>query len=52
MLARERLQSELGVTDDELTAVADDVERELQAVEQSALAAPFPEPEDFPEFKS
>jgi TPP-dependent pyruvate/acetoin dehydrogenase alpha subunit len=52
VLARERLHSELGVTDDELTAVADDVERELQAVEQSALAAPFPEPEDFPEFKS
>ena len=34
------------------TAVAADVERELAGVEQAALAAPFPEPEPFPEFKS
>ena len=52
VLARERLQSELGVPESELDEVAADVERELAAVEEAALRAPFPEPEPFPEFKS
>jgi acetoin:2,6-dichlorophenolindophenol oxidoreductase subunit alpha len=52
VLARERLRDELDVPDDQLDGVVADVERELGEVEQAALAAPFPEPEPFPEFKS
>ena len=51
VLARGRLHDELGVSEDSLEAIADDVERELSAVEAAALAAPFPEPAPFPEFK-
>jgi TPP-dependent pyruvate/acetoin dehydrogenase alpha subunit len=52
VLARERLRTELGVPEEQLEDIAADVERELVEVEQAALAAPFPEPEPFPEFKS
>jgi TPP-dependent pyruvate/acetoin dehydrogenase alpha subunit len=52
VVARERLQGELGVAEDELAALSEDVERELRGVEQAALAAPFPEPAAFPEFKA
>ena len=52
VVARERLRDELDVPEAELQGVATDVERELDEVEQSALEAPFPQPEPFPEFKS
>jgi TPP-dependent pyruvate/acetoin dehydrogenase alpha subunit len=52
VLARARLHDELGVGEDDLQAIADDVERELASVEEAALAAPFPEPAPFPEFKA
>jgi TPP-dependent pyruvate/acetoin dehydrogenase alpha subunit len=37
--------------DEELLAIAADVQAELDRIEASALAAPFPEPRDYPEFK-
>jgi len=52
VVARERLRDELHVPEAELDEVAAGVERELAEVEQTALQAPFPEPEPFPEFKS
>jgi TPP-dependent pyruvate/acetoin dehydrogenase alpha subunit len=52
VIARARLHDEFGVSEDSLEAIADDVERELSAVEAAALAAPFPEPAPFPEFKA
>jgi TPP-dependent pyruvate/acetoin dehydrogenase alpha subunit len=52
VLARAQLHDELGVAEEELESIAEDVERELTEVEAAALAAPFPEPEPFPEFKS
>ena len=44
-----QLRDRLG--DEGLKAVADEVEAELALVEASALAAPFPEPQSYPEFK-
>jgi TPP-dependent pyruvate/acetoin dehydrogenase alpha subunit len=44
-----QLRDRLG--DEGLKAVADEVETELALVETSALAAPFPEPRSYPEFK-
>jgi acetoin:2,6-dichlorophenolindophenol oxidoreductase subunit alpha len=40
-----------GATPERLQQVADDVERELREVEAAALAAPFPDPAEFTEFK-
>jgi acetoin:2,6-dichlorophenolindophenol oxidoreductase subunit alpha len=42
----------LGIDDDAVAAIAAEVERELDAAEASALAAPFPEPSRLPEFSS
>jgi TPP-dependent pyruvate/acetoin dehydrogenase alpha subunit len=52
VLARARLHDELGMSEDALESIADDVERELAAVEAAALAGPFPEPAPFPEFRT
>ena len=51
LVAERRLAEEHAVTATRLEEVADDVERELAEVEQAALAAPFPEPAAFSEFK-
>jgi acetoin:2,6-dichlorophenolindophenol oxidoreductase subunit alpha len=48
-VAGDRLRAAIG--DAELQAINDDVDAELERIEQSALAAPFPEPRDYPEFK-
>jgi TPP-dependent pyruvate/acetoin dehydrogenase alpha subunit len=49
-LAEQRLRTDYGVSDDRLRTVDEEVERELEEVERNALAAPFPEPSDIPEF--
>ncbi len=51
VVAEKRLTDEHGASADELRQVADEVEQELAEVERAALAAPFPEPETFSEFK-
>jgi TPP-dependent pyruvate/acetoin dehydrogenase alpha subunit len=51
LVAERRLAAEHGVTAERLAEVAADVERELQEVEEAALAAPFPEQAAFSEFK-
>ena len=51
LVAERHLAEERAVTAERLEEVADDVERELAAVEQAALAAPFPEPAAYSEFK-
>jgi TPP-dependent pyruvate/acetoin dehydrogenase alpha subunit len=43
-----RLRGELG--DDQTAAIADEVRRVLERIERGALAAPFPDPRDYPEF--
>ncbi len=48
-VAADRLRSAHGA--DALSAIADDVQAELERIEQSALAAPFPEPGRYAEFK-
>jgi TPP-dependent pyruvate/acetoin dehydrogenase alpha subunit len=48
-LAGDRLGAAIG--DEELQAIVDGVEAELERIERSALAAPYPEPRDYPEFK-
>ena len=48
-VAGQRLRASIG--DAELQAIVDGVQAELDRIEQSALAAPFPEPRDYPEFK-
>jgi TPP-dependent pyruvate/acetoin dehydrogenase alpha subunit len=48
-VAGDRLGAAIG--DEELQAIVDGVQAELERIEQSALAAPFPEPRDYPEFK-
>ncbi len=48
-VAAGQLQAVLG--DDGLQAIADDVQDELERIETSALAAPFPEPRVYAEFK-
>jgi acetoin:2,6-dichlorophenolindophenol oxidoreductase subunit alpha len=52
LVAERRLAAEHGVTAERLAEVAADVERELQEVEEAALAAPFPEQAAFSEFKA
>jgi TPP-dependent pyruvate/acetoin dehydrogenase alpha subunit len=49
VVAGDRLGGAIG--DEELQAIVDGVQAELERIEQSALAAPFPEPRDYPEFK-
>ena len=51
LVAERRLAEEHAVTAARLEEVANDVERELAEVEQAALAAPFPEPAAYSEFK-
>jgi TPP-dependent pyruvate/acetoin dehydrogenase alpha subunit len=51
VVAEKRLTAELGASADQLRQVAEEVEQELAEVEQAALAAPFPEPDAFAEFK-
>jgi TPP-dependent pyruvate/acetoin dehydrogenase alpha subunit len=51
LVAERRLAAEHGVTAEQLGDVAAEVERELQAVEESALAAPFPDEAAVTEFK-
>jgi TPP-dependent pyruvate/acetoin dehydrogenase alpha subunit len=51
LVAQRRLAEEHAVTAERLEEVAEDVERELAGVEEAALAAPFPEPAVYSEFK-
>ena len=51
VVAERRLTEEHGVSADQLREIVEDVEREVAEAEQSALAAPFPEPSDYSEFK-
>jgi acetoin:2,6-dichlorophenolindophenol oxidoreductase subunit alpha len=51
VIAAQRLAEEHAVDAARLQEVADDVELELAEVERAGLAAPFPEPAPFPEFK-
>jgi TPP-dependent pyruvate/acetoin dehydrogenase alpha subunit len=50
-VAEQRLRSELGVSEEQVRAIDEEVERELEEMERDALAAPFPEPGPMPEFK-
>jgi TPP-dependent pyruvate/acetoin dehydrogenase alpha subunit len=50
LVAERRLEAD-GASPEQLQGLADDVERELREVEAAALAAPFPEPAEFSEFK-
>ena len=50
LVAATRLRDEYGLGEDEMAAIESDVERELDEIEQAALAAPFPEPSDRREF--
>jgi TPP-dependent pyruvate/acetoin dehydrogenase alpha subunit len=49
IVAASQLRPTLG--EDGLQAIADDVKAELDRIAASALAAPFPEPRAYPEFK-
>ena len=51
VVAETRLREEQGVEADDVAAVGRGVDEELDRVEQVALAAPFPESLDAPEFK-
>jgi TPP-dependent pyruvate/acetoin dehydrogenase alpha subunit len=51
LVAEQRLAAVHGVTAEQLGEVAADVRRELQEVEEAALAAPFPGQTTFTEFK-
>jgi len=50
-VAARRLESDFGVAADRIQQVADEVDRKLGEVEEAALAAPFPEPAEYAEFK-
>jgi TPP-dependent pyruvate/acetoin dehydrogenase alpha subunit len=52
LVAEQRLADEWGATSDQLRQIAEEVETELGEVERRALAAPFPEPAAFAEFKA
>jgi TPP-dependent pyruvate/acetoin dehydrogenase alpha subunit len=52
VLAETRLREAHGLGDDDVAALAAGVEAELDRVEQAALAAPFPDRLDLPEFKT
>ena len=51
LVAERRLAADHGVTAEQFGEIAAGVERELQEVEEAALAAPFPEQATFTEFK-
>jgi acetoin:2,6-dichlorophenolindophenol oxidoreductase subunit alpha len=50
LVAATRLRDAYGLGEDEVAAIASDVDRELDEIEQAALASPFPEPSDRREF--
>jgi TPP-dependent pyruvate/acetoin dehydrogenase alpha subunit len=50
LVAASRLRDEYGLDEDELAAIRSEVDEQLGAIEQAALAAPFPEQADRPEF--
>jgi TPP-dependent pyruvate/acetoin dehydrogenase alpha subunit len=50
VVAAARLRDENGLEEDEVSAVAREVDRSLDEIEQAALAAPFPDPQDRHEF--
>ena len=52
IVAETRLRDEHGVGADDLAALADGIDGALEQIEQAALAAPFPESLDAPEFKA
>ena len=51
LVGEEHLRREHGLGDSDIQAIAESVESELARIEESALAAPFPEPAVMPEFK-
>ncbi len=51
LVGEERLRREHGLEDGDIQAIAESVDAELARIEESALAAPFPEPTVIPEFK-
>ena len=50
MTAPVRLREEYGLSADEVDSIDREVEERLAAIEQSALAAPFPQPSEGAEF--
>ncbi len=50
LVAAARLGEDYGLAEDEVAAIGNDVERALGEIEEAALAAPFPEPQDRREF--
>jgi TPP-dependent pyruvate/acetoin dehydrogenase alpha subunit len=52
LVAERRLAADHGVTAEQFGEIAAGVERELQEVEEAALAAPFPDQATFTEFKT
>ena len=52
LIAERRLQEVYGVTPEAIQEVAEEVERELTDAEEAALAAPFPTPGAYAEFKT
>jgi TPP-dependent pyruvate/acetoin dehydrogenase alpha subunit len=50
LVAASRLRDEYGLDEDELAAIRSEVDEQIGAIEQAALAAPFPEQADRPEF--
>ena len=50
LVAAARLRDEYGLDEDEVAAIGNEVEGALGEIEQAALAAPFPEPQDRREF--
>jgi TPP-dependent pyruvate/acetoin dehydrogenase alpha subunit len=52
LVAEARLRTEHGFGDGDIAAISDSVDAELERVEQAALAAPFPDALNAPEFKA
>ena len=52
VVAEQRLRDQHGVGADDIRAVSDSVDLELDQAEQAALGAPFPDSLDAPEFKT
>ncbi len=50
LVAASRLRDEYGLDEEEVAAIRSEVDEQLGAIEQAALAAPFPEPADRSEF--
>jgi TPP-dependent pyruvate/acetoin dehydrogenase alpha subunit len=51
-VAEARLRSAHGLDDADIAAISESVDAELEQVEQAALAAPFPESLELPQFKA